>query len=125
MGHAVSAERPLVLIVEDEPLIRWNAESVLAAAGFPTLSASNADEAIALLEKRSDIRVVFSDVAMPGSRDGSELVMMIRTRWPPIGIVLTSGHDRHLPATLDERARFISKPYRAIDVVEAIESVTG
>jgi DNA-binding NtrC family response regulator len=125
MADGAPGNRPLVLIVEDEPLIRWNAESALTQAGFAVLSAANADEALVLLESRRDIAVVFSDVAMPGTHDGAALVAAVRRRWPPIGIVLTSGHDRHLPASLTERARFISKPYRDAELVEAIESVTG
>ena len=123
MADGPPENRPLVLIVEDEPLIRWNAETALAQAGFAVLSAASADEALVLLESRSDIGVVFSDVAMPGSHDGATLVVLVRMRWPPIGIVLTSGHDRHLPTSLTERARFISKPYRDIDLVEAIAYV--
>jgi CheY-like chemotaxis protein len=120
-----STERPLVLIVEDEPLIRWSAESVLERAGFATLGAANADEAIDLLNGRSDIRAVFSDVAMPGSCDGRRLATVVRERWPPIGIVLTSGHNRGLPDGLADRARFIAKPYRDAELLEAITSVMG
>jgi DNA-binding NtrC family response regulator len=123
MGDAAVAEKPLVLIVEDEPLIRWSAEAMLAEAGFAFLSATNADEAVALLKRHSQIRVVFSDVAMPGARDGAALVLMTRARWPGIGIVLTSGHDRTLPPSLRDRARFISKPYRDIDLIDAVRSV--
>lgn len=125
MADGAPGDRPLVLIVEDEPLIRWNAESALLQAGFAILSAGNAAEALAVLESRRDIGVVFSDIAMPGSHDGAALAAMVRTRWPPIGIVLTSGHDRQLPAGLIERARFVGKPYRDADVIEAIMSVSA
>jgi DNA-binding NtrC family response regulator len=125
MADGATEKRPLVLIVEDELLIRWHAEIALRQAGFAVLCAASADEALVLLESRTDIGVVFSDVAMPGSHDGAALVVLIRTRWPPIGIVLTSGHDRYLPSSLTERARFLSKPYRDADLVEAIESVAA
>jgi len=123
MGGAALADRPVVLIVEDEPLIRWSAEAALTGAGFDLLSAANADEALALLTSHDHIRVVFSDINMPGSQDGAALVRVTRARWPAIGIVLTSGHDRRLPACLGDRALFISKPYRDGELIEAIRSV--
>jgi DNA-binding NtrC family response regulator len=123
VAHAAPEDRPLVLIVEDEPLIRWNAEIALEQAGFPFVSTASADEALGVLERRTDILVLFSDVAMPGERDGAALVTIVRGRWPVIGIVLTSGHDRKLPGCLCERACFLPKPYRNTALVDAIESV--
>ena len=125
MVDRASGDRPLVLVVEDESLIRWNAEIVLTQAGFSVLCRANAEEALVVLESRGDILVVFSDVAMPGAYDGAALVAMVRERWPPIGVVLTSGHDRQLPAGMRERARFLSKPYRDAELVEAIAGVIG
>jgi CheY-like chemotaxis protein len=85
---------PLVLVVEDEFLVRMNALSLLEEAGFGVLEAASADEAIALLEARKDIRIVFTDINMPGSMDGLRLAHAIRNRWPPIELVLTSGQMR-------------------------------
>jgi len=62
--------RPVVLIVEDEFLIRTHAAEVIRDAGFEVAEATNADEAIVLLESRRDIRVVFTDIQLPGSMDG-------------------------------------------------------
>src|SRR3569833_870319 len=76
--------RALVLIVEDELLVRENAADMLEAAGYATLQASDAAEAIAILESRDDIRVVVTDVQMPGSMDGLRLAALIRDRWPPV-----------------------------------------
>jgi DNA-binding NtrC family response regulator len=125
MAHTATGARPHILIVEDEPLIRWNAEVVLAAAGFTILSAPHAAAALLLLVGRSDIAVVFSDIAMPGPHDGAELAVMVHARWPAIGIVLTSGHERRLPLGLGERARFIAKPYRDDELIAAISGVMG
>ena len=82
---------PVVLIVEDEFLIRMDAVDMIRSAGFDVVEAENADEAIFILEGRLDIAVVFTDVQMPGSMDGLKLAAAIRGRWPPIKIVATSG----------------------------------
>ena len=88
----VESKRPVVLIVEDEFLLRMDAVDMIAAAGFEVVEAANADQAIEILEARSDITVVFTDIQMPGSMDGLKLARAVRGRWPPIKIVATSGH---------------------------------
>jgi len=87
----VDLKRPVVLIVEDEFLLRMEAADMVRAAGFEAVEAANADQAIEILEARRDIRVVFTDIQMPGSMDGLKLARAIRGRWPPIKIVATSG----------------------------------
>src|ERR1700704_4692026 len=91
MGLAQSG-RPVVLIVEDELLLRMNAVEMVEAAGFAAVEAANADQAIDILESRCDITVVFTDIQMPGSMNGLKLARAVRGRWPPIKIVVTSGH---------------------------------
>jgi CheY-like chemotaxis protein len=81
-----------VLVVEDEVLSRLHAVDLVEDAGYTAIEASNADEAIAILEARKDIRIVFTDIDMPGSMDGLKLAHAIRKRWPPIELILTSGH---------------------------------
>jgi CheY-like chemotaxis protein len=88
----VESRRPVVLIVEDELLLRMDAIDMIEAAGFEVVEAGNADEAIEVLESRRDITVVFTDIQMPGSMDGLKLARAVRGRWPPIKIVATSGH---------------------------------
>ena len=83
---------PVLLVVEDEPLLRMLAVDVGEDAGFLVVAAANADDAVAILESRGDIRLVFTDIDMPGSLDGMKLAACIRDRWPPIHIILTSGH---------------------------------
>lgn len=101
----------VVLVVEDEPLILLDALEIVTAAGFHALAAANADEAIAILESRNDIRVIFTDINMPGSIDGLKLAHAVRRRWPPIEIIVASaalfGGEHKLP----ERGVFIRKPY--------------
>jgi two-component system, response regulator PdtaR len=107
------AQRPVVLIVEDEFLIRMDAVDMVRAAGFDVVEAANADEAILILESRFDITVVFTDVQMPDSMDGLKLALAIRGRWPPIRIVATSGLDNLGTEDLPSGSRFLPKPYNA------------
>ena len=116
-----SVAQAIVLIVEDEPLLRMLAVDFLEEAGFDTVEAASADAAVLILESRTDIRIVFTDIDMPGSLDGMKLAACIRDRWPPIEIILTSGHNCPKPADLPERALFFPKPYEAGKVVAAIE----
>jgi two-component system, response regulator PdtaR len=114
---------PVVLVVEDEVLVRMNAVSLLEEAGFGVLEAGTADDAIALLESRQDIRIVFTDINMPGSMDGLRLAHAIRNRWPPIELVLTSGQMRVRNEDMPERGLFLSKPYDPGELVEAVRSL--
>jgi CheY-like chemotaxis protein len=118
MGQQKPFSRQVVLIVEDEPLLRLMAIDVVEDAGFDTVEASDAAEAIRILESRMDITIVFTDVDMPGSMDGLRLAAAVRDRWPPIQIILTSGYARFAAPDLPEGAVFFSKPYD-IDKVAA------
>jgi CheY-like chemotaxis protein len=117
--------RPVVLIVEDEALLRMNAAEMIADAGFEVAEAANADEAIAILEARPNIHVVFTDVQMPGSMDGLKLARFVRGRWPPIKIVATSGFVRVGEQDLPEGSRFVTKPYMAAEIVATLRELTG
>jgi two-component system, response regulator PdtaR len=114
---------PLVLVVEDEFLVRMNAVSLLEEAGFGVLEASNADDAIALLESRQDIRIVFTDINMPGSMDGLRLAHAIRNRWPPVELVLASGRMGVRNEDMPARGLFLSKPYDPTELVEVVRSL--
>ena len=105
----VESGRPVVLIVEDEFLLRIDAVDMVKAAGCEVVEAANADEAIEILESRRDITVVFTDVQMPGSMDGLKLARAIRGRWPPIKIVATSGHLHVRETDLPAGGRFFAK----------------
>jgi CheY-like chemotaxis protein len=96
------SHRPVVLAVEDEPLTLMLAVDMIRDAGFEPLWASNADEAIRILESRNDIRVVFTDINMPGSMDGLKLAQAVRGRWPPIKIIVTFGLSGSERAPLSE-----------------------
>ena len=109
-----------VLVVEDEPFSRWHAIGLVEHAGYDAVEASNADEAIAILEARKDIRIVFTDIDMPGSMDGLKLAHAVRKRWPPIELILTSGHFNINEDELPERGQFFSKPYRDHEIISAL-----
>jgi CheY-like chemotaxis protein len=116
-----ASSRPVVLIVEDEFLIRMDAIDALGAAGYDVLDAGNADEAIAILEERDDVHVIFTDIDMPGSMDGLKLAHFVRDRWPPVKIVATSGHARIADTDLPEGGRFLQKPYTPTQVITTID----
>jgi CheY-like chemotaxis protein len=109
-----------VLVVEDELFARLHAINLVEDAGFTAVEASNADEAIAILEARKDIRIAFTDIDMPGSMDGLKLAHAIRKRWPPIELVLTSGHFDIREDQLPERGRFFPKPYLDQEIISAL-----
>jgi CheY-like chemotaxis protein len=124
MMGLVAAKRPVVLIVEDEFLLRIDAAEVIGAAGFEVIEAANADEAIEVLEARGDIMVVFTDIQMPGSMDGLKLARAVRGRWPPIKIVATSGHLNVGETDLPEGGRFLPKPYSSTQVTRVLRELT-
>jgi CheY-like chemotaxis protein len=102
-------EMPTVLVVEDETLIRELVAEELEDAGYTVVIANDADQAIAILEARQDIRLVFTDIDMPGSMNGLKLAAAVRDRWPPVHIIITSGKLR--PLEIPANALFIPKPY--------------
>jgi DNA-binding NtrC family response regulator len=117
--------RPVVLVVEDDIVLRIHAAIMIERAGFDAIEAGNADDAIAILETRPDIRIVFTDIEMPGSMDGLKLARAIRNRWPPIELILTSGKHNVSDDDLPERGRFFPKPYNADALVEAIRDLAN
>ncbi len=108
----------VVLVVEDNPLILMSALDLVATAGFEGVGAANADEAIAILEARADIRLVFTDVEMPGTIDGVKLAHYIRKRWPPIHLIVASGRAILKESQLPAGSLFFSKPYDHNLIVE-------
>lgn len=116
-------EKHVVLVVDDEPIIRMYATLLVEEAGYLAVEAATADEALAILEQRGDIRILFTDVEMPGSLNGLQLVEVVREKWPPIGLMVTSGHIRVDPQKLPERARFFRKPYSESEIIRTLKSL--
>src|SRR5438067_3053533 len=115
----------VVLVVEDEMLLRMRAVDMVEDAGFTSVEAVNADEAVAILESRSDIALLLTDIQMPGSMDGLKLAHAVHERWPPIRIILVSGQLR--PASIDIPAdsRFFGKPLEAKEMIAEMQDMIG
>jgi CheY-like chemotaxis protein len=124
MGQSAS-KRPVVLLVEDEQLLRMDAVEMIRSAGFDVVEAENADDAIEILEVRRDISVVFTDIQMPGSMDGLKLARAVRGRWPPIKIVATSGLVDVGEKDLPEGGRFLAKPYHPEQLADVLRELIG
>jgi CheY-like chemotaxis protein len=112
--------RDIVLIVEDHPLVQITAAALIENAGMATVVAADADEALEILTGRDDIHAVFTDVTMPGSMNGIELARLVRTRWPEIALVVTSGDELSEMVRLPSGVRFLRKPYQYASVVEEL-----
>ena len=125
MAHSETNHQTVVLIVEDDFLIRMDAIDMIRSGGFDVVEAKDADEAIEILEHRLDITVVFTDVHMPGSMDGLKLAAAIRGRWPPIKIVATSGKAKLSADDLPAGSRFLTKPYSEREIVGTLRELTG
>lgn len=110
----------VILIVEDEPLVRLAAATVMEEAGYTVIEASNADQAIGLLEKHPEITILFTDIEMPGSIDGMKLAACVRDRWPPVEIILTSGRVPRGEVPLPLRGVFLQKPYRSQELTDQL-----
>ena len=115
----------LVLVVEDDALLRMHAAEIIEEAGFQVVEAENADEAIRMLESRADIRIIFTDIDMPGSMNGLKLAHAVANRWPPIRIVATSGHFQVRDGDLPTGGQFIAKPYRATQIISTLCALDG
>jgi CheY-like chemotaxis protein len=118
------SEKVTVLIVEDDSVVRLFAVTALEDDGFDVVEATNADDAIKILETRNDIRVVFTDVHMPGSIDGLRLAHAVRDRWPPIKIIVTSGRLVLSERDLPEGGPFLAKPYELRQLAEVVRAAT-
>ncbi|MFN3673167.1 MAG: response regulator [Bosea sp. (in: a-proteobacteria)] len=112
--------KTVILLVEDEAIIRLDAAAMMEDAGYEVIEAGNADEAILFLEARPDIRIVFSDIEMPGSMDGIRLIHAVRERWPPVVLILASGRVAPLPHDLPAKTVFLQKPYSAEMLMRAL-----
>jgi CheY-like chemotaxis protein len=122
---ATTALHSVILIVEDEYLVRMNAAAMMEEAGFDVLEAGNADEAIRLLESNPDISIVFTDIEMPGSMNGLKLAHAVTGRWPPIRIIATSGRFKVNDGDLPAGGRFLPKPYSAGQILGALREMGG
>lgn len=117
--------KQLVLVVEDEILVRMNSVDMIRDLGFEVIEAVDAHEAVMLLESIPGIEVVFTDIQMPGSMDGLLLAAVVRDRWPPVALLITSGRERPSAADIPTGARFIPKPYSRYELGEQLHALAG
>ncbi|WP_264051052.1 response regulator [Methylobacterium flocculans] len=113
-------EDSVILVVEDDDLVRLMAVEMLEDAGYDVVEARHADEAWLVLHQRSDIGVVFSDVDMPGTMCGVMLAERVSDAWPDIRIILTSGRQRFADRAVPDHGLFVAKPYSVSQVIDAI-----
>ena len=117
---------PTVLVVEDEALLNWDIADALVADGFVVLQAYTGEQALAFLERRCDVRVVFSDINLPGKIDGIALASEIERRWPMIELLMTSADCppavERMPS-VSQYGRFVPKPYPVGAVTRRIHDI--
>ena len=124
MGPSEPHAKLVVLVVEDEPLLRLVAVEMVEDGGFDALEANGSTAAIRILEVRLDIRLVFTDIDMPGGINGLELAAIVRDRWPPIAIIITSGKSAPMVRDMPKGTPFFAKPYRPEEVMAAMHRMT-
>lgn len=112
-----------VLVVEDEALVRFDIADYLAENGFEVHEAASADQALKILEAVPEIRLLFTDIDMPGSMDGLKLSAAVRERWPPVRIIVTSGNRIAATADLPPGSLFFAKPYAPADIARSMQGL--
>jgi CheY-like chemotaxis protein len=115
----------VVLVVEDEMLLRMRAVDMVEDAGYIPVEAADADQAVAILESRSDIALMFTDIQMPGSMDGLGLAHSVHERWPPIKIIMVSGQLKLANTDIPTDSRFFEKPFEAGEMIAEMQSMIG
>src|SRR3984893_6998477 len=130
MAHAImifhqTPTPPKVLVVEDEMLLRMRAVDIVEDAGFTPIEAVNADEALAILESRSDVDLLFTDIQMPGSMDGLKLAHAVHARWPSIKIILVSGKLTPTDSERPTDSRFFGKPLEVSQMIAEMQEMIG
>src|ERR1700709_2748854 len=115
----------VVLVVEDELMLRMRAVDIVEDAGFVPIEAVNADEAIQILKSRDDVTVLFTEIQMPGSMDGLRLAHLVHTRWPHIKIILVSGQIAVTEADKPEESKFFPKPLEIQQMILELQEMVG
>jgi DNA-binding response OmpR family regulator len=114
MSDPIDDRRPFALVVDDDVLILMDASGIIADSGFRPLEAGNVDAAeLLLVEYGGEITLLFTDVQMPGKRNGFDLARMTAERWPDIGILVASGLATPEPGLMPDGALFVQKPFTA------------
>ena len=123
MTENTGADRPTILVAEDNEFLRLIAAELLEEHGYSVVEADNAEEALKVMEKRKDVRLLFTDIQMPPGCDGLELAREVHNRWPKVLLVITSGQVQPTRAEIADDGLFIRKPYRAKDLLSQIDEL--
>jgi CheY-like chemotaxis protein len=123
MTQSTVAGHPTVLIAEDNEILRLFASEILEGHGYTVVEADNAEEALKVMEKRKDVRLLFTDIQMPPGCDGLELAQQVHSRWPKVLLVITSGQVQPKRMEIADHGRFIRKPYRAKELLDQIDDI--
>jgi CheY-like chemotaxis protein len=116
---------PIVLVVEDDMMLRMRAVDMVADAGYSSVEAVDADEAFAILQARSDIALLFTDIQMPGSMDGLQLAHAVHERWPLLKIILVSGQLELSGIQIPRDSRFFGKPLVSGQMIAEMQNMIG
>src|SRR5271156_1842351 len=123
MAETQTPPEPLILVVEDEALLRLHAADLLEEHGFRVLEARNAAAALKVLESRDDVRLLFTDIQMPGALDGMDLAREVHQRWPGVLLVITSGQKKPAEADIPDHGRFVAKPHSAAELLGQVDEM--
>jgi CheY-like chemotaxis protein len=123
MTENKNADRPTILVTEDNAILRFLAAETLTDHGYKVLEAESAEEALKVLETHKDVRLLFTDIQMPPGLDGLELAREVHSRWPKVLLVVTSGQVRPLKEEIADDGRFLAKPYQAKDLLVQIDEM--
>ncbi len=119
-----SDRHQIVLVVEDEGIVRETSAQELMDAGYEVLEAESAEKALAILKAGATVAVLFTDVNMPGQLDGLDLAHLVHKRWPAVRLIVTSGGGRVAPKDVPDDGRFLAKPYRLGHLTTLVEELT-
>ncbi len=122
--NASTSPAVTILVVDDNAVLRMHATELLREAGYKVVEAGDAAAATAILEAQPGIRLLFTDVQMPGAADGLSLAQQVSRRWPATRLLITSGGSKILDESLPQDARFITKPYSDWQVLGHIKAMT-
>jgi two-component system, response regulator PdtaR len=121
--HMSAPRQPLALVVDDEELLRLHAAGLLEEHGFTVIEAESAEAALKALETHDQVRLLFTDIQMPGALDGMDLARQVHARWPNVLLVITSGRRKPTRAEIPDDGRFVPKPYRAEELFGEVDDL--
>jgi CheY-like chemotaxis protein len=119
-----SNRKPVVLVVEDEPILRELSVIELEEAGYTVLEAGNAHAALWIMRSKRGVGLIFTDINMPGKMDGLDLARVVHEQWPNVKVIVTTGAGLQ-PGETPEGGLFLAKPYSLSELSETVDGLTG